>query len=155
MSDERQVAKVADREIVGRALFEQMKVSVVAMDDLEWDTLVLGSSADPRTRNHWLYEARVAVEALWRAGRLDVRTDQEDIMDDPDNIGPGSPHGDGHHYIDRINSLIVDLARERSLAKDNSAGRNLSLAITHLEDALLRVSPPLTYRPNPGNAHRG
>lgn len=55
------------------------------------------------------------------------------------------------HYIGRINGLIADLQREREHAADASAARNLSLAITHLEDALLRVAPPLgVYQPNPG-----
>lgn len=64
--------------------------------------------------------------------------------------GPGNPGGEGHHYIDRINDLIRDLQHEREHAADPSAARNLSLAITHMEDALLRIAPPLNvYEPNP------
>jgi hypothetical protein len=54
-------------------------------------------------------------------------------------------------YAERINELIHDLNEEREVATDKSAGRNLSLAITHLEDALFRVGPPLTYERNEGS----
>lgn len=56
----------------------------------------------------------------------------------------------GRHYVDRINGLIADLQHERARAADPSAARNVSLAITHLEDALLRIAPPESYQPNPG-----
>jgi hypothetical protein len=67
---ERQAAKAADREIAGRALFESYKAGVEELDDLVWETMPEGSFMDPRSKEFFRDEVSVAVEALWRAGRL-------------------------------------------------------------------------------------
>lgn len=53
-----------------------------------------------------------------------------------------------HEDERELYGLIGDRQSERSHAADDSAVRNLSLAITHLADALLKISPSL--QPNPG-----
>lgn len=59
------------------------------------------------------------------------------------------PPVEKENVIERIYAIIDDLAyvrHGRTAVNDQLGARHLSLAITHLEDAALRVGPPEWYR---------
>lgn len=65
----RTARKAADRDIAARALFEAFKATIAELDDVGWDTLP-DSGVAMRSKHYYRREVTVAVEALWRAGRL-------------------------------------------------------------------------------------
>jgi hypothetical protein len=74
MSAERARRKAEDVDLAARAIFEVAKCSIDKLEGVEWESLpdTRGPLHPMLGKEHYRREARLAVEALWRAGRLTV-----------------------------------------------------------------------------------